>query len=581
MIGIIKRIVSGPEAVKTPTEESIVEDRKHIPVVHESAILAKNKDLLTRIQLSSDFTADQFKYHVMPLIQNYARLVHLLPATNHVHHYALGGLFRLGLEVGFYSLQSSEGIVFVSSGAHEERLKKEPRWRYASFLAGMAYNTSRLATNIVVSSPDGKTRWDPYLDTIAEWAKRSKITHYQASCQDGVIRANQSAALLFLNRLITPSCLSYLAEADREMIPIVVNAIAGVATPGIKSPLSSLIVDTLHKCEKKNVLDGVNKNDTSSRDSFIHNGMLYVLHELIARKWSVNTPGAELWVTTAGVYVDWSIAAPGYCRSINERVSLPPDQELIANILTEKKLALPYVRDSGEMSHLWPVEIELSDAIIRIEGVRLADSQHSAFAKLKPLRAKLLNVRTSHQNGVGRDESRTHPTIIPVHNAAVSSRQNEKEAVARITESAPMIDTTEFLLEPTPNQPPAAPETKGEEVGVSDWLAGSGQAGAVLTQFIQFARGNSKTEGKDYYIGGDVVAISFPAGFEGMGKSPDAILQILSDQQWLQRDPEKPGRRVISYSTPHGPKQNCVLLKSHIARAFIDELVKVKNAASK
>ena len=62
-------------------------------------LLETQQKLIREIKQASSLSYDEFDSFILPVITNYARYVHLLPASETDHHSDLGGLFRHGLEV--------------------------------------------------------------------------------------------------------------------------------------------------------------------------------------------------------------------------------------------------------------------------------------------------------------------------------------------------------------------------------------------------------------------------------------------------------------------------------------------------
>ena len=49
-------------------------------------------------------TPEMHAQYIIPVLENYARFIHLLPASENHHHSDEGGLWRLGLEVAEWAL---------------------------------------------------------------------------------------------------------------------------------------------------------------------------------------------------------------------------------------------------------------------------------------------------------------------------------------------------------------------------------------------------------------------------------------------------------------------------------------------
>ena len=100
-------------------------------------LLAGEAKLIARIKLCYGTDRESFERDVRPLVHRYAAYVHLLPATADNYFSTPGGLFRLGLETGFFSLQGTDAHIFSGRMSISVRRQLEPRWRHATFIAGL------------------------------------------------------------------------------------------------------------------------------------------------------------------------------------------------------------------------------------------------------------------------------------------------------------------------------------------------------------------------------------------------------------------------------------------------------------
>src|ERR1035437_4141521 len=106
-------------------------------------VIATQYALIKRLKLLAAMPEDEFDRFYMCIIRNLAVHINHLPASEHGTHNGAGGLFRLALEIGFYSLQASEARLFAARSGLEERRQLEPRWKYATFLAGICCELHR------------------------------------------------------------------------------------------------------------------------------------------------------------------------------------------------------------------------------------------------------------------------------------------------------------------------------------------------------------------------------------------------------------------------------------------------------
>jgi conjugal transfer pilus assembly protein TraI len=118
-------------------------------------ILSAHQDLISRIKLCYGSDRATFDADLLLPIRNYASYVNLLPATADNFFSDAGGLFRLGLEVSFFSLQGTDGHIVSGRSTISVRRHLEPRWRHATFLAGLCSELHRTLSQLIVTDDQG------------------------------------------------------------------------------------------------------------------------------------------------------------------------------------------------------------------------------------------------------------------------------------------------------------------------------------------------------------------------------------------------------------------------------------------
>src|SRR5699024_9053180 len=74
------------------------------------------------------------------VLNNYARLVQRLPASESHHHAGLGGLLRHGLEVTQHTLDLKQGVMLPPAAAPEDQAKLQDLWTYACVTAALLHD---------------------------------------------------------------------------------------------------------------------------------------------------------------------------------------------------------------------------------------------------------------------------------------------------------------------------------------------------------------------------------------------------------------------------------------------------------
>ena len=140
-------------------------------------VLAAQHDLIRRIKLCYGANRETFDTDLFSLIRRYAEYVHLLPATPDNHFSLPGGLLRMGLEVAFYALQATDGQIFSGRSTISHRRQLEPRWRHATFIAGLCSELHRTLSHVTVLDAKGN-EWPAYLYPLTRWLREQCVLRF-------------------------------------------------------------------------------------------------------------------------------------------------------------------------------------------------------------------------------------------------------------------------------------------------------------------------------------------------------------------------------------------------------------------
>jgi len=142
---------SGP--VSAPQQFSTVDPGMRAAEVDE--LLDAHRPLIGKIKLCYGADRPTFDKDILCLIRNYAAFVNVLPATADNYFAEPGGLFRLGLEAAFFSLQGTDAHIVSGKSTISARRQLEPRWRHATFIAGLCAELHRTLSHLPVTDSDG------------------------------------------------------------------------------------------------------------------------------------------------------------------------------------------------------------------------------------------------------------------------------------------------------------------------------------------------------------------------------------------------------------------------------------------
>lgn len=190
------------------------------------ALLAEHGPLLARLKLCYGADRATFDTEVLPLVQGYARFVHALPATADRGFSEPGGLLRLGLETAFFALQGTDAYIFSGKATISERVQLEPRWRLATFIAGLCGELHRALGPVWAVVPDGSA-WPAYHGPLTDWLARQHASAYQVRWHAEGAEC-RGAALFALPHVVPAACLQHLAQGNAVVVPHLLASVGGV-----------------------------------------------------------------------------------------------------------------------------------------------------------------------------------------------------------------------------------------------------------------------------------------------------------------------------------------------------------------
>lgn len=198
-----------------------------LPALSVEELLQPCQARIARIKLCYGLDQQGFDAELLPLIRGYAAYVHLLPATPDQPFAEPGGLLRRGLDVGFYSLQGSDGHIFSGRSTISVRHRLEPLWRTATFIGGLCIATHTVLNQISVFDPGGNI-WPACVQPLSSWLNEQAIkryTHRWKAPQAPV----QALNLFALPHIVPPALLHRLAHDNETVIPHLFACLSGIA----------------------------------------------------------------------------------------------------------------------------------------------------------------------------------------------------------------------------------------------------------------------------------------------------------------------------------------------------------------
>lgn len=343
-----------------------------VPVITIDQLVETQSELIGRIKAAFGYTPTEFEDMVMSVIRNYGAYVHLLPATSREHHNNAGGLFRIGLEIGFYSLQAADGKIYSSKETAERRRALHPKWVYATFVAGLCSEMYLPYTTMTVLSKDGK-KWPSVSKPLYDWAVGNGSSNYFIHWTDNISSNNQSwqASPIYVLSMVLPEhARDYLNEGNEMIFSSMMNSIAGMSRHSDGNLIGELVRHYKDMIIDKDIKANPAFYGKLTVGSHLAPNVIDIMRELIRDSvWTVNAKNSRIWYTNEGCFVVWG-AAFAEISSVMKKRSLagtPSSAETMAEMLLNSNL-IEAQRSGGAY---WQITVPNSPKLI--ETIKIFD----------------------------------------------------------------------------------------------------------------------------------------------------------------------------------------------------------------
>lgn len=334
-------------------------------------ILAAHDDLLSRIKLCYGADRSTFESDLLTPIRNFAAYVNLLPATADNFFCEVGGLFRLGLEVGFYALQGTDGHIVSGRATISTRRHLEPRWRHATFLAGICCEIHRTLSHVVVTDERGE-EWPAYLGPLTAWlaGRHSKrfFVRWLAGAQEA-----RALGLFALPHVVPPATMQHLASGNTVAVPQMLASLAGIPMYRDQNILVDLVKRATALVIDRNLVANANRYGRPILGAHIERYLLDAMRRLIASHsaWTPNQERSRVWHGKDGLFIVWPNAV-NEIRKLLEEDALPGIPKAPETIL-ELLLGAGVLEPRSATQALWAIAPPPGKAVV--EAVRLSSPE--------------------------------------------------------------------------------------------------------------------------------------------------------------------------------------------------------------
>lgn len=299
-------------------------------------LIASEAEFLQRFKYCYGCDAETFERDIVAPIRRYASYVNLLPATADNFFCSAGGLFRLGLEVAFYALQGTDAHIVSGRATITVRKELEPRWRQATFLAGLCSELHRTLSHATVTDEQGN-EWPAYLVPLTVWLERRKarrfFVRWIANAAD-----SRGLGLFALPHIVSPEAMQHLAEANHVVVPQMLASMTGIPLLHEQSILIELVKRAAALVIDRDLAASAHRYGRPILGAHIERYLLDAMRHLVTAHpaWSPNTERSRVWLGAEGLFIVWPNAAAEIRKVLedDELRGIPKAPETIVEILT-------------------------------------------------------------------------------------------------------------------------------------------------------------------------------------------------------------------------------------------------------
>lgn len=277
-------------------------------------LLAGEADLIARIKLCYGADRDGFERDILALVRRYAACAHLLPATADNYFSTPGGLLRLGLETAFFSLQGTDAHIFSGRMSISARRQLEPRWRHATFIAGLCSELHRLLSHVIVTDAAGET-WPAFLQPLTDWLAARGAERYFLRWRPQAVEA-RGLGLFALPHVVPPAVMADLAEGNAVIVPHLLASIGGIPVYRDHNILDELVRRSLALVIDRNLIASADRYGSPQYGSHLERYLVDALRRLTRGNsaWLPNRDKSRLWFGQDGLFLIW----PGGAEDIHQ-----------------------------------------------------------------------------------------------------------------------------------------------------------------------------------------------------------------------------------------------------------------------
>lgn len=422
------------------------------PALGLDELLAAHAELLGRIKICYGVDRETFERDVLPLVRRYAAFVHLLPSTPANYFNVPGGLLRQGLETAFFALQGTDAHIFSGRATITTRRHLEPRWRLATFIAGLCAEMHRTLGQVIVTDHEGN-EWQPYLLGLQPWLSLQAVAHYYLKWLPNAPES-PGISLFVLPHIVPPATLQHLAQGNTVVVPHLMASLSAIPLYREHNILDELVRRSAALVIDRFLKASADRYGKPQLGSHLERYLVDALRRLVANNpaWLPNAERSRVWFGQDGLYLVWPNAAADMRKLLeaDQLPGLPKSPETMLEIL----LGAGVFEAQADGKPLWTVVPPGSK--VPLEAVRLT-APAVVLAGLEP-KPEALAQSLATTPSPGRTSSAQPSAAGPTAATAAHANPAAASTPAAAPDAGPPAEPhqLELPVSPAPANTPAA-----------------------------------------------------------------------------------------------------------------------------
>lgn len=349
-----------------------------LPAVEPARVCAMQNELAAEITKLCDIEREA-EGLVRRTLENYAAVVHLLPASENDHHAMAGGLYRHGLEVARHALMVLNNYTpFARDEYAERRRLLEPRMRFAVLTAALCHDAGKPLTDVNVTNDAGDRRWNPLAESLFAWAKKNGVDRYYLHWNQGRYNKHEPISLVMMERVAGTDGIAFINDPGSNLLTDMGEAVSG--TPSALNIIGKVVKEadkiSTERDKKRSGANGFSTGSGIPVDRYYLDTMRNFLR---TKKWEPNKPGDRLWVMGGQVYILWPAGGSDIANALrgNGVKGIPLEPQTIARELMDRNIIAPRFLKDQRTTELWPVLPEplKGSTSVALQAVRLTSPE--------------------------------------------------------------------------------------------------------------------------------------------------------------------------------------------------------------